>query len=121
MNTDNKTEQDVQDLKGHVEETAGKVFGDSGLVARGRADQIAAHAKQAATQTREAARVVGRNVKERAMHKLGELHERLHEAADDAARERERERKPERDPVRETSGAEGGQRPDPKENRPADS
>jgi uncharacterized protein YjbJ (UPF0337 family) len=88
MNTDKKAEQDVQELKGHIEETAGKVFGDDGLVAHGRTDQIAAHAKQAANQAAEAARHIGRNVKERAMDKLGELHERLHEAADDAARDR---------------------------------
>ena len=85
MNTDKadkKVEHDVQELKGHVEETAGQVFGDDHLVAHGKADQIAAHAKQAATQAGEAARHVGERVKEAAMHKLSELHERLHEEAD---------------------------------------
>lgn len=88
MSTEKKLEQDTQDLKGHVEETAGKVFGDDELIAQGRADQVAAHAKQAATQAGEAARHLGRSFKERAMHKLGELHEQLHEAADDAARKK---------------------------------
>ncbi|GAA2002063.1 CsbD family protein [Catenulispora subtropica] len=86
MNTDSNLEHDTQELKGHVEETAGKVFGDDDLVARGKADQIAAHAKQAATKTGEAARHVGQQLKERAMRKLGELHERLHEASDEAKR-----------------------------------
>lgn len=74
---------EAQELKGHVEETAGKVFGDDDLVARGRTDQIAAHAKQAAAQAGEVARNVGQRVRERAMHKLGALHERLHEAAEE--------------------------------------
>lgn len=80
-----KTEQDIQELKGHVEETVGKVYGDDELLAHGRADQAAAHAKRAASQVGEAARQLGQRVKERAMDKLGELHERLHEAADDKA------------------------------------
>ncbi|NUR25852.1 MAG: CsbD family protein [Catenulispora sp.] len=86
MNTDNKLDQKSQELKGHVEETAGKVFGDDDLVMHGKKDQIAAHAKQAATQAGETARHVGQRVKERAMQKLGLLHERLHEAADEAKR-----------------------------------
>ena len=89
MNADSKVEQETQELKGHVEETTGKVFGDDDLVARGKADQISAHAKQAATQAGEAARHVGQRMKDRAMRKLGELHERLHEAADEAKAERE--------------------------------
>jgi len=89
MNADSKMEHKTQELKGHVEETAGKVFGDDDLVAHGKADQIAAHAKQAATQAGEAARHVGQRVKKRAMRKLGELHERLHEAADEAKAEQE--------------------------------
>lgn len=84
MNTDKKLEQDTQELKGHVEETAGKVFGDDDLVAHGKADQIAAHAKQAATQAGEAARHLGQRFRDRAFEKLGELHQRLHEAADNA-------------------------------------
>ena len=84
MSTADKPEQnESQELKGHVEETAGRIFGDDDLVARGRADQIAAHAKQAAAQAGEAAKSVGQRVKERALHKLGELHERLHEAAEE--------------------------------------
>lgn len=86
MNTDNNLDQKTQELKGHVEETAGKVFGDDDLVMHGKKDQIAAHAKQAATQAGETARHVGQRVKERAMQKLGLLHERLHEAADEAKR-----------------------------------
>jgi uncharacterized protein YjbJ (UPF0337 family) len=88
MSTDKKLEQDAQDLKGHVEETAGKIFGDDKLVAHGRADQISAHAKQAATQAGETARHLGRSFKDRAMRKLGELHQQLHDAADDAARQK---------------------------------
>jgi uncharacterized protein YjbJ (UPF0337 family) len=87
MNDDEKLDQDAQELKGHVEQTVGRVFGDSDLVARGLADQLAAHARRAATQARDAARLLGQNVKARGMRKLGELHQQLHEAADDAAQE----------------------------------
>lgn len=90
MSTDKKLEQDAQELKGHVEESAGKVFGADDLITRGKADQVAAHAKQAATVAGEAARHIGQRATELAMAKLGELHERLHEAAaaaEDAARE----------------------------------
>lgn len=90
MNTDNDSKTNTtQELKGHVEETAGKVFGDDDLVVHGKADQIAAHAKQAAVQAGEVARHVGQRVKDRAMHKLGELHDRLHEAADETTQEKE--------------------------------
>jgi uncharacterized protein YjbJ (UPF0337 family) len=87
MNDDEKLDQDAQELKGHVEQAVGRVFGDGDLVARGLADQLAAHARRASTRTRDAARLLKQNVKARAMHKLGALHQQLHEAADDAAQE----------------------------------
>jgi uncharacterized protein YjbJ (UPF0337 family) len=97
MNADDKPEDkpepEVQELKGHVEETAGTAAGDDDLVAHGKADQIAAHAKQAAAQAGEAAKHLGQRVKEGAMHKLGELHERLHEAADKSAQEKKDQEK----------------------------
>jgi len=93
MNTDKGSQTSTtQELKGHVEETAGKVFGDDDLVVHGKADQIAAHAKQAASQAGEVARHVGQRVKDRAMRKLGELHERLHEAADEKPQDDQNEK-----------------------------
>lgn len=94
MNADDKPDQETQELKGHVEETAGRIFGDDDLVARGKADQVAAHAKQAATQAGETARHVGQRLKERAMAKLGELHQQLHEATDSAGAKNEAGREP---------------------------
>lgn len=90
MNDDEKLDQDAQELRGHVEQTVGRVFGDRDLVARGMADQFAAQARRAAAQTRDAARSLRQNVKARAMHKLGELHRQLHEAAADGAQESEK-------------------------------
>jgi len=100
MNADKKPEPDVQELKGHVEETAGRVFGDRDLVAHGMADQITAQARKAAAQAGSAARSVGQLVREKAMRKLGELHQRLHEAAEDAADAADAEQE------RKSSGAE---------------
>ncbi|MEY9856116.1 uncharacterized protein YjbJ (UPF0337 family) [Catenulispora sp. GAS73] len=87
MSINGKIEHTVQRMKGHAEEGAGKALGDDDLVAHGKADQIAAHAKQAASQAGDAARHVGQRFTKRAMRRLGRLHERLHEAADEAARE----------------------------------
>ena len=98
MSSDDKSDPELQELKGHVEQAVGEVFGDDELVARGKADQLAAHAKQAAAQAGESAKHLGQRVKDSAMRKLGELHERLHEEAgtdmdgenvEDAARERD--------------------------------
>lgn len=92
MNSDDKSDQDLQELRGHIEQAAGEIFGDDELVARGKADQLAAHAKQAAARAGESAKHLGRRVKDGAMRKLGELHEQLHEETDDrdgAARKRD--------------------------------
>lgn len=92
MNRDEKSEQDIQELKGHVEQTVGRVFGDGDLVAHGMADQLAAHTRRTAARARDAAGLVGHNVRALVMRKLGELHQQLHEAAEDAARESEKDK-----------------------------
>lgn len=93
MSINDKLGHTVQRLKGHAEEDAGKALGDDDLVAHGKADQLAAHAKQAASQAKHAAsqaggaaRHVGQSLTDRAMRRLGRLHERLHEAAAEEAR-----------------------------------
>ena len=82
MSITDRLEHTVQRMKGHTEKGVGKALGDDDLVAHGKADQIAAHAKQAASQAGDAARHVGQRVTKRAMRGLGRLHERLHEDAD---------------------------------------
>lgn len=81
MDTNGKLHLKLQALKGHAEENTGKALGEYDLAEHGRADQIAAHAKQAASQAGDAARHVGKRFKKRAMRRLGMIHERLHEAA----------------------------------------
>lgn len=87
MNTDGRLHQRLQALKGHAE--GGQPLGEYDLTDHGKADQIAAHAKQAATQAGDAARHVGKRLKKRAMRRLGVIHERLHEAAAEAEAEAE--------------------------------
>jgi uncharacterized protein YjbJ (UPF0337 family) len=92
MNSHGKLHQKLQALKGHAEESTGETVGDHDLgehdlAGHGKADQLAAHAKQAATQAAsqagDAARHVGKRFKKRAMRRLGVIHARLHEAADE--------------------------------------
>lgn len=97
MSTDDQQDPELQELKGHVEQTVGRVFGDDRLVAHGKADQIAAHAKLAAARAGETARHLGQRFGERALHKLSQLHERLHEEAEKTAREREQNQERDRD------------------------
>lgn len=97
MSTDDRQDREFQELKGHVEQTVGQVFGDDRLVAHGKADQIAAHAKLAAARAGETARQLGERFRGRAMRKLGELHERLHEEAEKAARERQQDQERDRE------------------------
>src|SRR6184192_2719039 len=84
MSTGNKVANTTREMKGHVEETAGRVFGDDELVVRGKGDKLAAQTKKTAAQAGETAKRVGLKLKERAIDKISEFHQRLHEAADEA-------------------------------------
>ncbi|MFL6114382.1 MAG: hypothetical protein ACJ786_23930 [Catenulispora sp.] len=84
MNTSNKVANTGREVKGHVEETAARGFGDDELVVRGKADKLAAQTKKTAAQAGDTAKRVGLRLKERALDKISEFHQRLHEAADRA-------------------------------------
>jgi len=90
MSTSNKVANTGREVKGHVEETAGRVFGDDELVVRGKADKLAAQTKKTAAQAGESAKRVGLRLKERALDKIGEFHQKLHEAADHAEEKTEK-------------------------------
>lgn len=95
MDTNGKLHHKLQALKGHhAGAGTGKVLGEYDLADRGKteadlseqgkADQIAAHAKQAASQAGVAARDAGKRFKKRAIRRLGMVHARLHHAGDGA-------------------------------------
>jgi uncharacterized protein YjbJ (UPF0337 family) len=55
MGTQDKASNKLQDVKGKVEETVGKVTGDDDLEDRGKADQVKASVKDVGEKVKDAA------------------------------------------------------------------